>query len=86
MEVARKESLANPTLIFEMGMPDLKVINDHVNDETTTVFCRNSELPPIVSVIDIDHTPSPEEAVLERQRVIDLLKSGGYQRIPHLIE
>ncbi len=80
-EVAGENSLPSPLLIFEAGIPELKVIIE--KGAVTGVYCRNAEVAPLVTVVDLDYENNVERAV---DHLLERLDKERYALIPHFSE
>lgn len=80
-EVANKNELPAPMLIFEAGVPELKVVIE--KGEVTGIYCRNSEVAPMVTVVDLDYENNIEKAV---DKLLEGLDKEKYALIPHFVQ
>lgn len=80
-EVADERGLQNPTLLFETGVPDLKIILN--KGEIAAIYCRNSHIVPAITVMDLDYSEQPEKEAKKLQRRMDEEK---FELVPHAME
>lgn len=79
--IAKDENLATPTLLFEAGTPEIRVILN--SGEVSAVYYRNSEVAPAVSVTDLDYADDTEK---EKARVLYELEAGCFTLLPHVLQ
>lgn len=81
VEIAGSEGLPSPTLIYESGHPEIRIImSDGGRD--TRVYFRNSEITPIVTIADLDYEEDTED---ELRKAVAELEAGGFTFMPHMV-
>ena len=81
ISTAKEENLPSPTLLFEVGTPEIKVILN--KGSVASVFFRNCELAPVVSIASID---CDKANLKEIDVLLDSLKAGCFKLLTHLVE
>lgn len=80
-EEARANGLPEPKLLFECGSPELRIILE--GGAVVRVYYRNAEIPPIITVTDLDLGNEPEK---DGGKVYASLKAGGFELLPHIVD
>jgi hypothetical protein len=86
IETAGTEGLSTPVLVHESGIADIAIIVD--TGEVSAVYCRNTDTPPAITVIDLDYEKDPRanDAEAAGRKVHKQLMAGGFETIPHFFE
>lgn len=80
-EEAQRQGLPEPHLLFECGSPEIRVILE--KGEVVRVYYRNAEIPPIVTVTDLDLC---DDTVRGGSVAYASLQEGGFELLPHIVD
>lgn len=71
--------LGAPIFLYENGIPDLRIVLE--GGKVAALYYRNSEMPPTVTVSDLDYSDSPEK---DGGKLLRILEGEGYEFMPFL--